>query len=476
VKVASDGSLYYIGRGSSSSGGGLYRIQYTQNTPPAITVHPQGKNVTVGDPVTFSVSASGTTPLSYQWQRNGANISGATAASFTIASAQNADDGDAFRCRVSNAYGNVMSNAAILGVTPSLAPVAGISSPLAGTTYSGGQTISYSGTGTDPEDGNLPASAFEWEIVLHHDTHTHPFLAPTTGSKSGSFIVPRTGHTEDNVWYRIHLTVTDSDGLSHSVFRDVIPRKTTMTFVTVPSGLQITLEGQPLTTPATVVGVEGIERTLGVISPQTKSGTTYTFASWSDGGAATHDILTPVSNTTFTATFSGGGPTPTPGPSGLIPTNGGFESGSTGPTGWTLETSATSGNWTWDSTTFAKGARSAKLTVAGTAAKRSPYLRSAEFELEPGKAYTFSVWTRTAGTGGSAPPAIRVVELDANGNTLLDAGGANIQHGIQAPLGTSGWTLRTLAIVTDPRCVRGKVTANIPNGYGTFWVDAVRID
>ena len=78
LDVAPDGSLYYLARGSGTNTGGVYRIQYTLNTPPTITVHPASEMVTVGDSVTFSVSASGTTPLSYQWQRNGADISGAT--------------------------------------------------------------------------------------------------------------------------------------------------------------------------------------------------------------------------------------------------------------------------------------------------------------------------------------------------------------------------------------------------------------
>ena len=133
-----------------------------------------------------------------------------------------------------------------LTVTPNLAPTATITSPASGATYAGGMTISYSGTGSDPEDGALPASAYEWEVVLHHETHTHPFIAPTSGATGGSFVVPTTGHTEEDVWYRIHLTVTDSDGLTHSVFRDILPRLTTLTFQTSPPGLQITLDGQPL--------------------------------------------------------------------------------------------------------------------------------------------------------------------------------------------------------------------------------------
>ncbi|HEY6507602.1 MAG TPA: PA14 domain-containing protein, partial [Vicinamibacterales bacterium] len=71
-----------------------------------------------------------------------------------------------------------------------------------------------------------------------------------------------------------------------------------------PAGLQLTLDGQPRTTPATVPSVVGMSRTLGVVSPQSVGGTTYTFQSWSDGGAATHTIATPATAATYTASFS----------------------------------------------------------------------------------------------------------------------------------------------------------------------------
>jgi glucose/arabinose dehydrogenase len=463
LAVGPDGSLYYLARGTSSGAGGVYRIQYTQNTPPAVTVHPADQTVTVGDPVSFSVSASGTPPLSYQWQRNGVDISGSTSPTHSIASVQLAGDGAVFRCRITNAHGSVTSNGATMTVLPGLAPVAGISTPAAGTTFAGGQTISYSGTGTDPEDGTLPASAFEWEVVLHHDTHTHPFAAPTSGSTIGSFAVPTTGHTEDNIWYRIHLTVTDSDGLSHSVFRDVVPRKSTLTFTTSPSGLQILLDGQPVTTPISVVGVEGIERTLGVVSPQNKGGVDYFFASWSDGGAATHDISTPVSDTTYTATFSS---TPAAGPS--IPLNPSFEDGSGSPNNWTLGANAY-GAWSWDASTAADGTRSAKLVVPGTSDRTSPKLTSATFALDPGTQYRLRYFMKSTGVGGSEPPAIFVVELDQSGNVLEE-------NRIDSFTGTQPWVNLTKTFTTHSQCVSGYVYVRIPSGYGTFWVDRIRIE
>jgi glucose/arabinose dehydrogenase len=305
LAVADDGSLYYLARGTGS----VYRVEYTASQAPRITTQPSDLTVAAGQPATFSAGASGTPPLSYQWRKNGANIPGATGTSYTLPSAALSDDGSIFDVVVTNAFGSDTSDGAILTVTANSLPTATITSPADRTLYSGGDTISYSGTGTDAEDGNLPPSAFTWQVDFHHDSHTHPFLPATHGATGGTFTIPRTGETSANVWYRVYLTVRDSGGLSSTTFVDVVPRKATLTLATSPTGLQVTLDGQPATAPRSVQGVVGITRTLGVISPQTVGGVTYEFVSWSDGGAATHAVNTPASNTTYTATFrvAGGG-------------------------------------------------------------------------------------------------------------------------------------------------------------------------
>lgn len=115
LKVANDGSLYYLARGSSS----VFRVQFPSGgIPPAITSHPSNQTVSQGQPATFDVSASGSTPLSYQWQRNGTNVSGANGGSYTLSSTTLADNGARFRCVVLNAFGNATSNEATLTVTP----------------------------------------------------------------------------------------------------------------------------------------------------------------------------------------------------------------------------------------------------------------------------------------------------------------------------------------------------------------------
>ncbi|MGE4178951.1 MAG: PQQ-dependent sugar dehydrogenase [Limisphaerales bacterium] len=304
LKVGPDGLLYYLGRGNIQGGSGfVYAIRRTGNQIPQIVQQPVDQTVEAGEPATFSVVASRSTALTYQWRRGTSAIAGASSPSYTLSTTSLGDDNSVFRCVVANSSGSVTSNPAILHVTSNRAPVGSITLPGASALYSAGEMIGFSGSGTDLEDGTLPASAFSWVVVFHHDTHTHPFMGPINGVRSGSFVIPTEGETSANVWYRIHLTVTDSGGLTHASFVDVRPRTSRMTLATVPAGLRVTLDGQPMATPVTVQNVVGITRHLGVVSPQTVGGETYTFDSWSDGGAEGHTVTAPATDATYTAAF-----------------------------------------------------------------------------------------------------------------------------------------------------------------------------
>ena len=299
LKVSDDGALYYLARGANA----LYRVSYGTSAP-TITMHPASRTVRSGAPVSFSVRASGTPPLRYQWRRNGVDIAGATAQDYSIAAAATADNGARFRALVTNDFGNVLSDEALLTVSSNQAPTGTITQPVAGTLYSGGMVVNYAGTATDPEDGTLGGSAFTWRVDFHHDTHLHPFLASTTGASSGSFTIPTLGETAANVWYRITLTVRDAGGLTHTTQRDILPRIGRLTLATNPAGLQLQLDGQPVATPLSFDSVVGIVRNIAATTPQASGGSTYAFVSWSDSGAAAHNISTPAANTTYTATYN----------------------------------------------------------------------------------------------------------------------------------------------------------------------------
>jgi hypothetical protein len=191
------------------------------------------------------------------------------------------------------------------------APV--INTPTASTTWEVGETIGFSGSATDQEDGAIPAASLSWKITIQHcPSNCHPHDVQTTpGVSSGSFAAP--DHLYPS-WLDITLTATDSDGDSASVTRRIDPRTVTLTFTTVPAGLQLDVNGEPSTGPFTRTVIEGSNNTLIAPSPQSLGGTTYTFQSWSDGGAASHSVLAPTS-ATYTATFAASGNTTT-----LVPT------------------------------------------------------------------------------------------------------------------------------------------------------------
>jgi len=298
IQTASDGALYYLARGGT---GEVFRVQYTGAIAPTITSHPASVTVAAGQPASFTVAASGTAPLQYQWLRNGVVISSATSPTLTLPAVTAADNGAAFSAVVSNTAGSIPSNPATLTVLSNAPPTARISSPRAGVLYGGGQTFRFFGDATDPEDGPLGASAFTWRVDFHHDDHTHPHVLPFSGATVGSFTAADRGETSANVFYRIVLTVRDSAGLTNTTSVDIRPRTSIVRLESNVANAQLTLDGAPVTAPLQFVGVEGVIRSIGVVTPQTAGGTPYQFVSWSDGGAVTHEITTPVNDTTYTA-------------------------------------------------------------------------------------------------------------------------------------------------------------------------------
>jgi glucose/arabinose dehydrogenase len=298
ITTGNDGNLYFLSR----SAGALFKIIYNKTTIPFITTQPASATIPTGQSVTFSVKALGSTPFTYQWQKNGVDIPGAKSSTYSITNAIEGNSGK-YRVIVSNSAGSTPSNEATLTVIANKVPVATITAPVEGTTYVAGTALNFTGTGDDPEDGLLAASAFSWSIDFHHDTHKHD-QPDVTGVKSGSFDIPDEGETAANVWYRIILTVTDSKGLKGKDSVDIYPRKTTLAFETTPPGLDITLDGQPVTTPYSVESVEGIRRTIGVPSPQTVDHVIYSFASWSNEGTQTQTLATPTDDVTLNVRFT----------------------------------------------------------------------------------------------------------------------------------------------------------------------------
>ncbi len=112
--------------------------------PPSIATQPSSQTVTAGANVSFSVTAAGTVPLTYQWKKNGVDIGGATGSTFSL-SAVTAANAGSYSVLVSNAAGSLLSNAAVLVVKEPTITVS-LTSPLNGSTYSSTARISIAAT------------------------------------------------------------------------------------------------------------------------------------------------------------------------------------------------------------------------------------------------------------------------------------------------------------------------------------------
>ncbi|MEI8197576.1 MAG: PQQ-dependent sugar dehydrogenase, partial [Phycisphaerae bacterium] len=231
LKIGPDGGLYYLSRGGGIGQSSVHEILATQK--PQISQNPESQLVSVGQSVTFTGAGSGAPTLQYQWLRDNNPILNENGLSYTLSAPTMADNGATFALRVTNPYGTATSTAATLNVTTFLPPVATITSPVDQSLFIGGQVINFSGTGTDPQDGNLPASAYIWTVQLLQDgaVRTSNF-ATFSGVTSGSFTVPTLGEVDPGIAYRFILTVQDSAGLTKSSSVDIVPETANLTLAT----------------------------------------------------------------------------------------------------------------------------------------------------------------------------------------------------------------------------------------------------
>src|SRR5271166_3659296 len=166
----------------------------TAPTAPTISAQPANQSVVAGQSAAFSVTAAGTAPLSYQWQKGTASITGATLATYTIPATTTADSGSKFSVVVANAAGSITSNAATLTVTAT-AVAPSITRQPANVTVTAGQTATFSVTAT----GTAPLT-YQW------------FQGTTTitGAKSASYTTPATTTANNGTQYKV--VVTNSEG------------------------------------------------------------------------------------------------------------------------------------------------------------------------------------------------------------------------------------------------------------------------
>jgi Flp pilus assembly secretin CpaC len=238
---------------------------------PSITTQPQNQTVTLGLTATFSVTATGNTPLYYQWSENGTTITGANSSSYTTSAVALTDNGATFSVTVSNTVGAVTSVSATLTVS-AVTGAPTITSQPQSQTVSVGETATFnvSATGTTP-------LAYQW----------YDNLAAIDGATSNSYTTAAVAATDDGSIFTV--TVTNSVGTLTS-------NAATLT-VSAAAGAP-TITSQPLS--QTVIA--GLTATFNVIA----TGTTPLTYQWYQNGTAISEATSNSYTTpTLTSTYNG---------------------------------------------------------------------------------------------------------------------------------------------------------------------------
>jgi|HubBroStandDraft_6_1064221.scaffolds.fasta_scaffold19405_1 hypothetical protein len=258
----------------------------TVNVPPTISTQPVSHTVAVGQTAAFSVTATGTGTLIYQWKKNGTAVSGATSASYTTPAAVASDNGASFTVTVTSTTGSVTSTAAILTVN---GPPSITAQPAAATVIAG-QTATFSVTAA----GTAPLT-YQWKMNG----------TAMSGATSSSYTTPAT--TTANSGQQFTVTVTNSAGsitssaasLTVSAATLVLnASKTSLSFASVNVGSNSVLP---------------VVFTNGGNSKVTVSNVTISGAGYTAGGVQSGQIVAPGQTATLNVTFAPSGTGAMPG-------------------------------------------------------------------------------------------------------------------------------------------------------------------
>ncbi len=350
---------------------------------PLITTQPVSQTVGVGQTATFVVAATGAAPLSYQWQKNGVNIAGATAASYTTPATTTSDSGSTFGVLVSNTAGTVTSAAATLTVNP--APVAPtITTAPANQTVTAGQTATF----TVVAAGTAPLS-YQWQKNG----------ANVSGAISTSYTTPVTTTSDGGSTFAVLVSNTAGTVTSAAATLTVNPAPVTPTITTQPANQTVTA-GQTATFTVVAAATAPLAyqwQKNGVnIAGATAASYTTPATTTSDSGS-TFGVL--VSNTAGTVTSSAATLTVNPAPAAPTittqPTNQTVTAGQT--VTFTVVAAGTAPlSYQWQNN---------GVSIAGATA--ASYTSPATTTADSGSTFTVAV-SNTAGTVTSAAATLTV--------------------------------------------------------------------
>ena len=295
LEVGPGGDLFYV-----DLGGTVRRISYTAapNKPPVAVIQASSQSIDPGQTVNFDGRGSSDPegrPLGYAWDLDGDGAyDDGTASTATF---QYATPG------VYNASLRVTDPEGASGTTSTAIGV-GLPKPIISTSstpWSVGDVINFSGSAKDYLGVDIPASNLSWTMVLLHgacpDCHEHQ-ITTFTGS-NGSFTAPDHEYPSS---LELRLTATDSRGLKGTASVRLQPKVVNLSFQTIPTGLQLSVDGRQRVTPFTVQVIARSQHSLIAPSPQTLKGRQL-FRSWSDGLPQNHTVRATDVNGSYTATY-----------------------------------------------------------------------------------------------------------------------------------------------------------------------------
>ena len=168
-----------------------------------------------------------------------------------------------------------------------------------------GDKLSFSGSASDPEDGNVPASKFRWDLIIEHcpggfgsACHEH-FPGTVSGKASGSFTAPDHAYPS---YLRLKLTATDSKGVQGSTFINLYPETSDVHAASSPSGAKISIGSATQPAPWTGQVITGGRTGLSAALTRTVSGQRYRFSTWNDSHTRSRTISVSTDKT-FIATY-----------------------------------------------------------------------------------------------------------------------------------------------------------------------------
>ena len=272
--------LFNAGNGQSS-----FVARYSNNiTEGAIQAHPQSVSVPVGSDAVFTIDVTPKEGANYQWFLNGDEIANENSATFTYPSVSLLEDQSEIYCVVTWGSTTLTSEVAILSVIPNSPPIVTITGPNADYRFKAGETINFSGEVTDPEEGTVALSSWTWEIEWFKESgQVETIFGPQSGMATGSFTPPTTGYTSNNDFFTLKLTATDQQNLSQTAEMVIVPSIGSYTLNSNPSGLNLQLENQTVTTPYSGEAISGTTKTVETAPSQVIDGILYIFEGWQDG-------------------------------------------------------------------------------------------------------------------------------------------------------------------------------------------------